>query len=251
MSRISVIVPMRDEACRLALHLPDLLQWCRLREAEIVLCDDGSVDGSLSLAMSMAAAAGVESRGLALGRKGKGAAVASGIMEARGDVLAMVDADFPLPPRDLDRILEPVLGGAAMCIGIRGSERSGSATSRRILSKVSSWVSRLLLGGIEDSQCGCKAWSAPVARRLCSARRVDGFAFDFEMLHLARGMRIPVDRIEIEWNHREGSHLHPVRHGTRFLLDMAGILLRSLSSIDRGELRSTGRSPVALRLGIR
>lgn len=225
MSSLSLIVPMRDEARRLPLHLPRLLRWCRRRHAELVICDDGSRDGTLELALSMASQAKVPAQGLALPRRGKGAAVSAGLQAAHGDILAMVDADVPLPVSDLDLVVARIARGAQMSIGVRptGTLRSGPSPVRQILSMASRQLSRILLGGIEDSQCGCKAWTADAARRLCTGRIIDGFAFDFEFLTMARRLGLAIATVPVNWSHREGSHVRPLPDAMRFLYDLVRI----------------------------
>lgn len=222
MSTLSLIVPLRDEEKRLPLYLPRLLEWCRQRGGELVLCDDGSRDHGLRDAVGFARDAGVSSKALTLPRLGKGAAIQAGIEAASGDILLTVDADLPLPTSDLDRILSRMEAGAQMCIGVRaaGRKRSGSSWTRQLLSFASIQVSRLLLGGIEDSQCGCKAWTAPIARRLCARRIVDGFAFDVEILLRARHLGLAIDTVGVDWTHRDGGSVRPVRDAIAFLRDL-------------------------------
>ncbi|MEN9306659.1 MAG: hypothetical protein RL173_591 [Fibrobacterota bacterium] len=227
MSHLSVIVPMRDEANRLREHLPRLFRWCRARGAELVLCDDGSHDGTLESSRTLALSEGVVPVCLRLDRKGKGAAVASGLLAASGEVRIMIDADVPVEMDDVDRIVERARDCDGIVIGVRGAvagDRTDGSRMRRILSWASTMVSRGLLGGIEDSQCGCKAWSAPTAKRLCDHRQVDGFAFDFEQIFCARKLGVRVNEIRISWSSREGSHVRPIVHGTRFVLDVLRVV---------------------------
>lgn len=88
----------------------------------------------------------------------------------------------------------------------------------------SRWISRAFLGGIEDSQCGCKAWSAGAARRLAGGGGIDGFAFDVEMLAKARDLGLAIVQVPVGWTHQEGSSVRPLRDALAFLKDLSRIL---------------------------
>lgn len=219
MSDLTVIVPMRDEASRLPLHLPALLDWCRQHDAELLVCDDGSRDATLVQARSLAWRHVARIRLLPLPRRGKGSAVRTGLLQATGRICLMVDADLPLPVEDLDRLVASVAGGADLAIGRRLHPQCGQPWIRRQLSRVSRSLARRLLG-VADSQCGAKAWSREAARHLAAQQILDGFAFDVEHLRRARLLSLRVEEVPVRWTHREGSHLHPLRDGLRFAFDL-------------------------------
>jgi len=84
--------------------------------------------------------------------------------------------------------------------------------------------------GVQDTQCGFKCFTADAARALFALQRLQGFAFDVEVLFLARRMGMRVVEVPIEWRYRAESKVSPVRHA----LGMARDVLRVRWSAWRG-----------------
>jgi dolichyl-phosphate beta-glucosyltransferase len=90
-------------------------------------------------------------------------------------------------------------------------------------------VQTLALPGIRDSQCGFKLFPGGLGRALASRQRIDGFAFDVELLCLARRWGARVLEIPVRWRHVEASRVQPVRHSAEMLRDVVLIGLRRLT----------------------
>ena len=114
----------------------------------------------------------------------------------------MADADLSMPWDNLSRFLDAAAQRDApqIVIGSReapGAERTGEAWSRRVSGRVFNALVRLFaVPGIADSQCGYKMLSADAVAALAPHLTLDGFAFDVELLYLARlaGFRDPRGR---------------------------------------------------------
>ena len=72
-------------------------------------------------------------------------------------------------------------------------------------------VQALAVPGIEDSQCGFKAFRADAARAIFSRQRIDGFGFDVEVLYLARRLGFGIRVVPLRWEHKENSRVAPIR----------------------------------------
>jgi dolichyl-phosphate beta-glucosyltransferase len=202
---LSIVVPAFNEearigACieRLQTALPEFVEsW------EIVVADDGSADQTRAI-VGRFAAADARVRLVSLPHRGKGSAVRHGLLDARGEWRFIADADLAMPPDNLTRFLEARTSGAAIIIGSReatGSRRVGEPWIRHSIGRVFNWLVRLLvIPGINDTQCGFKLLSAAVVDTMCPKMTVDGFAFDVEMLALARQHGLPVREIGITWH---------------------------------------------------
>jgi dolichyl-phosphate beta-glucosyltransferase len=215
---LSLVVPAFNEEHRIGPSLQRIGDFLASRdyETELVLVDDGS------------AAAGREAYQRALdalphkvGRRslrheanrGKGAAVRTGCLAAKGSFVAFIDADLATPPEELPPLLAALEAGADVAIGVR-RQRDGSDMRnrrpflRRLAGQAFALAMRLLvLPGVSDSQCPLKAFRHEAAQRLFSLQRIDSWTFDAELLYLASRLRLTVAKIPVRWQAVAGSHL--------------------------------------------
>ncbi len=160
--------------------------------AEVIVADDGSTDGTpkaYAAAAESLAAPHLAFRYLPLPHRGKGAAVRAGVAAARGDPIVFLDADLTIPVDIVDGFLRALADGADIAIASRYIK--GSIVERPWWRKAMGDVFRLFVRllvptGIQDTQCGGKAYTAEAAAALFAIQRLDGFAFDAEVLFLAR-----------------------------------------------------------------
>jgi glycosyltransferase involved in cell wall biosynthesis len=208
---LSVIIPAWQEAKRLPTTIAGIN---RLRAAlpypiEVILVDDGSTDGTADKA---------EAAGLTVLRcahKGKGAAVRTGMLAANGMYRMIADADWSMSPEQSLLMLPPVLTGFDLAIASRelpDSQRSNEPQLRHVIGRTyNSLVRNVLLPGIHDTQCGFKVFRAEAARAIFSRTHEDGWAFDVEVLALAREYGLRVVEVPIDWEHNRDSRVRPFR----------------------------------------
>lgn len=249
---VSIVIPAFNEQDRLAVSLPWLVEtvlgWS---SAEIVLVDDGSTDKTAEVARRLLAPlpnAGVWRLPWNIG---KGAAVRAGMAMARGQAIVFMDADLSADLSDLPRLIG-ALEHADVVVGSRtspGAVVSQRSRRRSQMSSVFSWVVRSATGlAVEDTQCGFKAMRSPAARYLSQLCRTDGFAFDVEMLSLARKLGYRVLELPIQWTDSVDSRVSPLRDGTAMLKDILSIqwrLRRRQPAPDVFEALSRYQPPVA------
>jgi len=241
MPKLSVVVPAYNEAERLpgtlqrmAAYLVTPAEWI---PAEIVVVDDGSSDETAAAAERVLAPAGVVHR---VERhpfnRGKGAAVRTGVALSRGARVLISDADLATPLEELGR-LWPLCDDRTVVVGSR-------AVDRRLIERRQPWyrdlmgrsfnllVRILVGGGIHDTQCGFKLFPGQLARHLARVQRLDGFAFDVELLARSRALGYETREIGVRWRHVEASRVSPLRHS----LEMFRDLLRIAAMKGSGEL---------------
>lgn len=232
--RLSVIVPAFNESARLGASLERLVGYLRVdgRDAEVIVVDDGSDDGTADLAVALHAAPGVPVRVLRHARnRGKGAAVRTGVRASRGRLVVFLDADLSTPPEDLPRLLQPLEAGEAdVVIGSRrapGADIEVAQSPRRALigSLFRRTVTRTLLPGIHDSQCGFKGFRREAALDLFERTWVRGFGFDVEVLFAARRLGLRVREVPVRWRDDARSTVRPVRDGVRMVGEVGKILV--------------------------
>ncbi len=215
---VSVIIPAYNEEQRLAPTLERIhhflaagpLTW------EIVVVDDGSKDGTVALARRMAEdiphlRVVVQPR-----NRGKGAAVRAGMLAARGRIRVMCDADCSMPPEEMPKLLARIASGEAeIAIGSRYCAGAAVAKKqplyRRIWSRLANRViQQTLVPGVLDTQCGFKAFTDEAAIDLFSRARIDGWAFDLEILALARRRAWGIAEVAVSWHDDERSRINPL-----------------------------------------
>jgi dolichyl-phosphate beta-glucosyltransferase len=230
--RLSVVLPAFNEERRLPATLERIAtflaarpDWC---PAELIVVDDGSTDGTVAAARATTAPAGVELAVVALGaNRGKGAAVRAGLASARGARVLISDADLATPIEELDTLAARAV---PLAVGSRAVRRELIGTRqplpRDLLGRSFNLFLRLLgLTVLHDTQCGFKLLDGELARRLAAELRLDGFAFDVELLARAARTGAAIAEVPVRWNHVEESRVRPLRHGLAMLADAVRVRL--------------------------
>jgi len=84
-------------------------------------------------------------------------------------------------------------------------------------------VQGLVIPGIRDTQCGFKLFRREAAQATFSRRKIDGFAFDVEILYIARKLGFRVAELPVIWVNDEASRVDPVRHSIQMFRDIVRI----------------------------
>ncbi len=229
--RLSVVIPAYNEANRLPPTLVEIVRYLsdhpRWMPAEILVVDDGSRDSTAAVVRNTATRAGITIECLVHGRNlGKGAAVRTGFAAARGDAILLCDADLATPIEELDELGRNFTAGAV--IGSRAIDRSRIESPqpryRDLMGRVFNLAVRTLaVPGIRDTQCGFKLFDGDLGRRIAAVQRIDGFAFDVEILLLVRAWDREVREVPVRWRHIEESRVQPVAHSADMFIDLMRI----------------------------
>ena len=222
---LSLILPAFDEARR----LPPFLQSVRAyleqsfgQPYEVLVVDDGSQDETAALVERLAS----EWPQLRLLRhaqnEGKGAAVRTGVLAARGEFLLFADADGATPIEEHARLAAAIALGADVAIGSRLAADPAIRRSRHwyrgLTGKLFAFAARRLLRiPALDTQCGFKMFRAVAGRRLFEALTETRYLFDLELLVLAQRFGLRVVEVPIHWQEVPGGHLHPFRELPRIV----------------------------------
>jgi len=225
--RLSVVVPAYREPDRIGTTVrrihDELADVAADGGLEVVVVDDGSGDTTADVALRADA-----DQVVVLPRnRGKGAAVRAGVLASRGRVVLFTDADLAYDPPQLRRAMAAVEAGWDVVIGNRRHPDSRVARATGLRSLGSRVVNRLsaavLLARPRDTQCGLKAFRGDVARALFARTRIDGFAFDIEVLHLVERAELSLGEVPVELD--ETGAPSTVRLG-RDVVQLAADLLR-------------------------
>jgi dolichyl-phosphate beta-glucosyltransferase len=235
--RLSIIIPAYNESHRLGRSLESVQRYAQGRaelEIEVLVVDDGSTDGTAQTAASHDAPP-LKVRVLVNEtNRGKGYSVRRGMLEAAGDVLLMCDADMSTPIEEVAKLLA-VLGTEADTLGVViGSRDVAGAVldpPQGPLRRLIHWGFRLIrrrimLPDILDSQCGFKLFTRQAARRIFAREITDGFAFDCEVLALARAMGYDIREVGLVWRNDPRSAVRLFRAAPAMLRDLLRIRRR-------------------------
>ncbi|HET9795778.1 MAG TPA: dolichyl-phosphate beta-glucosyltransferase [Thermoanaerobaculia bacterium] len=229
---VSLVVPAFNEERRLPATLARIGEYLRgagESQWEIVVVDDGSSDRTAEAARAAAPAAGAPVEVVVLPRnRGKGAAIREGVARTRGERVLVSDADLSTPIEEWRRLRD---AGAPVAIGSRALDeatvRRRQAWYRRALGKLFNRVVRALsVPGIRDTQCGFKLFDGDVARELFAAARIDRFAWDVEILALARARGLRIAEVPVLWFNSPESKVSVVRDLIPTMRDLIRIRLR-------------------------
>ncbi|MBV9579217.1 MAG: glycosyltransferase family 2 protein [Chloroflexi bacterium] len=228
---LSLVIPAYNEQARLPYTLSEIEAYvCREQlDCEVLVVDNGSHDAT-SVVVQHAASRFPKLRLLRTDRRGKGLAVRTGVLAARGQVVIFADADLSWSVTDLHRFVDLIdPRRSPIVIGSRegyGARRIGEPVYRHVMGRVfNRVVQALAVPGIEDSQCGFKALSREAAEAIFRRQRIDGFGFDVEILYLARRLGYPIRVVPLQWEHKENSRVLPVRDTLFMLSDVLRVRL--------------------------
>ena len=222
---LSVIIPVYNEERRLPGSLAALQAFLSERSelAEVIVVDDGSTDRTVAIAQAMIPAVTTICRP----HRGKGSAVRAGVLASRGRFVLITDADLATPLVELDRLMAALDGVEGVAIASRALKDSvvqEDPLHRRLMGRVfNAVVQTLVLPGLQDTQCGFKLFAGDLARRVFDRARLDGFAFDVEVLLLSRRMGRPVVEVPVAWRAIPGSRVRAVRDSLAMLIDVLEI----------------------------
>jgi len=218
-SPVSLVIPAYNEAQRLPPYMAPVRRHFDERypgDYEVIVVDDGSRDG---LADVLAALSG-EWPELTVMRhpvnRGKGAAVRTGMLAARGSRLLFADADGATPIDQEPKLSAAIEAGADLAVGSRLAA-AADVTRRRVwmrglAGRSFARFARWWLGiSVRDTQCGFKMFRREAGRKLFSLGRESGYLFDLELLVMADRLGYRVAEVPVNWAEVPGGHLSLTR----------------------------------------
>ncbi len=231
---LSVVVPAYNEERRLPRTLAAILAFLDAQPypSEVIVADDGSTDSTAAAALASGHPA---LRLLRLDHRGKGFAVRSGALAARGEIILLCDADLAVPIAEWDALRAALDAGVDIAIGSRegvGAQRVGEPIHRHIMGRVFNMVVRLVaVGGIQDTQCGFKALRRQAALDLFARMQIYGedaplvqgaavTAYDVELLYLAVARGYRVAEVPVPWFYGEETKVSALRDSYRNFKDV-------------------------------
>jgi glycosyltransferase involved in cell wall biosynthesis len=225
---VSIVIPAYNEARRLPPTLAALADWQKdfMESVEIIIVVEPSTDGTREIATD-AAACQPNLRVISYPEHGgKGHAIRTGVREATGDFVFYMDADLSVPLREVGTFLEHFRAHPQIDVLFGNRQHAKSQITRyqswlrRHMGQMfNSILRRLTMADIQDTQCGFKAFRAAAARAVFDRQQINGFAFDVEVLLLARKLGFCVADLPVEWRNSPESKVRIIHDSLQMLWD--------------------------------
>ena len=212
---LSVVIPAYNEEARIEQTLREVLAYLgsQAYSWEVLVVDDGSTDTTASLVKSISEEC-PDVHLVSVPHGGKGWAVNHGMLCASGEYRFLCDADLSMPVEQVSRFLPPEADHFDIAIGSReapGSRRIGEPYRRHLMGRIYNLLVQVLaLRGLSDTQCGFKCFRRKAAQEIFPVQRLYGFAFDVEILFLARRRKLCIKEVPIDWHYHAESKVRPV-----------------------------------------
>ena len=226
--KLSLVLPAYNECERIETGLEVLIASIERGElgpdeTEIIVVDDGSTDDTAAMADRLLASF-TNSTVIRLPYNcGKGAAIRSGVARARGATIAFMDVDMAVHPSQLPSLLA-ALDEADVAVGSRALPESKTECDSPLRIAMGRSFTLLVRSmthlPLRDTQCGFKAYRAPVARVLFHFSSIDRFAFDVEILTIPRQLGFRVTEVPVHWCHKPNSRIRPLVDSTVMMADL-------------------------------
>lgn len=241
MPRYSIVIPAYNESARLGATLDRVLDYVYAEgwDAEIIVVNDGSRDRTPDLVREYAQ----KYPGLRLienpGNRGKGYSVRNGMLNAKGEILLFSDADLSAPIEEAPKLFAAIQSGADVAIGSRWVrpelQTQRQSLLRQLYGRAFNLALRILLGlSFKDTQCGFKAFTRDAALKIFPQQKIERWAFDPELLFLARKSHLNVEEVGVAWAHAQGTRLNPLRDGLRMVGEVVKIRWNAITGKYRG-----------------
>ncbi|PIR75538.1 MAG: hypothetical protein CO030_00630 [Candidatus Magasanikbacteria bacterium CG_4_9_14_0_2_um_filter_42_11] len=225
LSSLSIVIPTYNESGRIIHTIHDILSKVSLftNNFEIIIVDDGSLDTTRDDIEKEFCSIMEKSvvRCIPIKHQGKGAAVKQGMLSSKKEWILFMDADNSASIDSL-AFFQPFVHQYEIMIGSR-------AIKDGTLTRIDKWH-RKIMGGIFnsimrkmmklpylDTQCGFKLFTRSCGQLISHDVVETGFAFDVEILSLAKLFHIPVKEVGIHWKNSDKSQVSVMRDPWRML----------------------------------
>ena len=224
---LSIIIPAYNEESRLPYTLEQIFTFLEGESylAEVIVVENGSSDKTFVLAQELTAIY-PDLHVLHNEEAGKGLAVQRGMLEAKGKYRIFCDADLSMPIDELRHFIPPNLDTDIVIASreVKGAIRYDEPSYRHFTGRIFNFLIRLLaLPKLHDTQCGFKGFRAEVAEDLFQYQSIEGWAFDVEILFIARMRGYKIAELPIPWYYNDESKINILRDSYRMLFDLLQI----------------------------
>jgi dolichyl-phosphate beta-glucosyltransferase len=237
--KLSIIIPAYNEEKRIKPTIHHILETfdnykLNKSEYEIIIVNDGSKDQTYKIIKELSD----ENENIKIidcyKNSGKGKAIRLGVAKANGDILVIYDADAATPAKFIIEYSTLIQSGAYDIIigsrelGLKLNYDVSYYKFRRLSGRIFTLLSKIVITGYKDTQCGFKLFKNEVGKRLFSMMQESGYAWDVELLALAKIFSYKVKEVPIDWHHKMGSKINMISDSISMIFQLLKIKKRLL-----------------------
>lgn len=235
---LSIVVPCFNEEKRLQNRFDSAYRFFKnhFEAFEIILVNDGSKDDTLELLKNLSDKYSDVSFVTYQQNQGKGYALKSGVNQAKGEIIGIMDADFSINLDETVKFVNAISQGNDIVIGDRSNKeyqsKSKLGRERKLFGHVLAYINNffLELGTIKDTQCGFKFFKAEVAKKLFANLSIYRWLWDVDILKAAQNANFKIVQLSVSWQQISGSKVKIYKDLLPVGFDMLRIYYKYLSS---------------------
>lgn len=224
----SIIIPAYNEENRIGETLKKIQSYFLSKNYnyQIIVVDDGSRDRTSQIVEKF-------SPDIILLKNeknyGKGYSIKRGVEKAEGNFILFTDADLSTPIEEIEKLLVYLVReNYDIAIGSRGLKESKIVIHQPFYREYAGKFFNLLvklfiMNEISDTQCGFKCFKGNVAKKLFSKSLIYGFAFDVEILYIAKIMGYKIKEVPIVWYNSKMSKVSILKHPLQMIYELVKI----------------------------
>ncbi len=233
---ISIVIPAYNEAERIRPTIETIHDYFskKTQSFDIIVINDGSRDNTANIVLDLAKMIRKVTLLDSSINQGKGSSARKGMIHATHDLILLTDADLSTPIDEFEKLVPWMRKGYDIVIGSRGMKESEiilrQPWHRRMMGKAFNFLVRtLIVNDFRDTQCGFKLFRHGVAARIFRASKINGFAFDVEVLFIAKKMGYKTKEVPVRWIDSPRSRVNPLRDPVKMLLDLLRVKFLHIS----------------------
>ena len=224
---ISLVFPAYNEQDRINDSMVRTREYCdeHFSGYQVIVVDDGSSDGTAAMVEKMATTWPNLKVVRCRKNRGKGAATREGVLAADGEWMLCSDVDLSTP---IEESVNLLAAGRRAPVVIGSRTIKGSYIAKRqpwyrfVMGRVFNRVARAIgVPGYLDTQCGFKLYRRDAGRAIFKKVTIEGFAFDVEVLFLAKRLGYAVAEVPVRWLNDDRSKVRTFIDPPRMFLDVA------------------------------
>lgn len=224
---VSIVVPVYNEACCLEANVIEIERYLSKKSInyELILVNDGSTDASEQICKNIVSR---KHRVRLIDNdlnRGKGHAVKTGILSAKGVYRIFMDADLAVPVEFVVTCIQQLQKGGNVVIGSRrlveSSIKVPEGAMRVFMGNVYLILAKLFLGlKVSDVTCGLKGFKDKAAIDIFRRSKIERWGYDAEIIFLANILGYRIDEMPVDWYHSSDSKVNMGLDSLRSFIEM-------------------------------